>query len=126
MLKKTSAHRLLFTRDSLWSLLEAVRDELAGSGYEISLEELPAFEKVFPKLAHETAADPFEPVAMPARGVFVNDTLVILHSSGSTVSLPSFSIAPEFVGILTLLRRAFRSRSRGPSSSYRHLPGPTL
>jgi hypothetical protein len=85
MLRKTSAHRLLVTRRALAGLCDAVLAELAESGYELSLEEVPAFDAIFPKLAHETAADPFERIPLPARKAFADDVLMYIHSSGSTV-----------------------------------------
>jgi hypothetical protein len=86
MLRKVGAHRLLITRSNTGELADAVHAELTSSGYELSLEELPPLDEIFPLLGRETAADPFQSIQLPAREVYVNDTLIIIHSSGSTVS----------------------------------------
>jgi hypothetical protein len=90
MIRKTATHRLLISRDpELVGLVDAVQKDLDDSGYELRLEEIPAFETIFPKLAHETAADPFERIPLPAQEVFVNNVVIYIHSSGSTVCCSS-------------------------------------
>jgi hypothetical protein len=85
MLRKVSAHRLMVTAASLGTLLSEVKEELAASDYEISIEELPAFTDIYPHFGFETADMSFEPLAMPTVDAFVNGAPLILHSSGSTV-----------------------------------------
>jgi acyl-coenzyme A synthetase/AMP-(fatty) acid ligase len=84
MVKKVGAHRLMVTAASLGSLPNEVKEELAMAGYHLDIEELPAFPDIYPRLTHETAADPFEPIPLPARDTFINEVVIYIHSSGST------------------------------------------
>jgi hypothetical protein len=102
LLRKTSTHRLFVTRGSLSDLCNVVKTELAESGHELSLEEVPALDAIFPKLAHETATDPFERMPLPDRGAFAEDVLMYCHSSGSTVDwsflMRRFGVEAELQG----------------------------
>jgi hypothetical protein len=110
MLRKVSAHRLMVTAASLGALLSEVKEELAASGYELSIEELPAFTDIYPHFGFETADMSFKSLALPSADAFVNNVPLILHSSGSTV-LPIFIV---FSGTsLNAVLRAFRSRLPG-------------
>jgi hypothetical protein len=85
MMRKVSAHRLMVTAASLGTLLSEVKEELAASGYELSIEELPEFTDIYPHFGFETADMSFESLALPSADAFVNNAPLILHSSGSTV-----------------------------------------
>jgi hypothetical protein len=85
MMRKVSAHRLMVTAASLGTLLSEVKEELVASGYELSIEELPAFTDIYPHFGFETADMSFESLALPSADAFVNNAPLILHSSGSTV-----------------------------------------
>jgi hypothetical protein len=92
MLRKVSAHRLMVTATSLGTLLSEVQEELAASDYELSIEELPAFTKIYPHFGFETADMSFEPLTLPSADAFVNRSPLILHSSGSTARLSFFIV----------------------------------
>jgi hypothetical protein len=112
LLRKVGARRLLITRASTGALADAVHAELSLSEHTLLLEELPAFGEIFPRLAHETAADPFDPIPLPSREAFVDDCLAFMHSSGSTVCL-KYCHQTAQSGLSPLCFRAFPNQSRG-------------
>ncbi|KNZ74034.1 Linear gramicidin synthase subunit D [Termitomyces sp. J132] len=86
LLKKTSCHRLITTPATLRSLLDGVQTELAADvlDFELSIEEIPTLDQVYPKLGTETVRDPFECYPTPITRPLLSDIALILHSSGST------------------------------------------
>jgi hypothetical protein len=84
LLKKVGSHRLIATSSSLASLVNQVQEECISSGYHLVVEELPRFDEVYPLLARETAADPFEAMALPQANAYPEGVEMYLHSSGST------------------------------------------
>ena len=86
MLRKVSAHRLVVTSAQLQPLLLGIEEELARAAddFKLSFVELPGLPEVYPRLAHERAEDPFNPVPLPPREAFKDDIVLYLHSSGST------------------------------------------
>jgi hypothetical protein len=72
------------TASSLGSLLDDVKKELAASDYSIDIQEVPALPDIYLHFTQETIGDPFEPIALPARDAFVDETILCIHSSGST------------------------------------------
>ena len=84
LLKKASCHRVITTKETLESLLQSVTSALRESdpGYELSIEQVPSLQTLFPRLGQETEQDPFTPY--PEIEVSLNDTAVYLHSSGTT------------------------------------------
>lgn len=88
-MKKTGAHRILGTQSTLRELFGNIKAELLASSYDepsydITFEEIPRLEQLFPKLGNETEKDSF--VAYPAAASYpsLDDLVIILHSSGST------------------------------------------
>ncbi|KAJ4474501.1 acetyl-CoA synthetase-like protein [Lentinula aciculospora] len=90
LLKLAGAHRLLITGTTLRDLLQETKELLAssselGHAYEVTFEEAPSLEQLYPKLGTEKAEDAFK-LEYP----WVSDypkseqTAVYLHSSGST------------------------------------------
>ncbi|KAH9476002.1 putative NRPS-like protein biosynthetic cluster [Psilocybe cubensis] len=86
MLKETDCHRLLSTQQTLKPLLAGIRSELASTspGFELSIEEMPAFYDIYPKLGCESQDDPFEEYPMPLVRPPLDNVMLYLHSSGST------------------------------------------
>ncbi|PPQ80241.1 hypothetical protein CVT25_003501 [Psilocybe cyanescens] len=86
MLKETDCHRLLATQQTLKSLLANIKSELAekSPGFELTVEEMPAFYDVYPKLGQETKDDPFEEYPRPLVRPPLDNVMLYLHSSGST------------------------------------------
>ncbi|KAJ3776028.1 putative aminoadipate reductase [Lentinula raphanica] len=87
LLQKTGAHRVLTTKNTLQELLQNVEAELTsqssgGSSYDVTFEEIPSLNNLYPKLARELPSDPFE--EYPSMNPGPDDTAIILHSSGST------------------------------------------
>ncbi|EPQ57831.1 acetyl-CoA synthetase-like protein [Gloeophyllum trabeum ATCC 11539] len=84
LLSKIGCHRAVTTKTFLKPLLESCEAEFAGKGYELAIDEIPAFTDVYPLLGKETANDPFEPFALEDWHPAVDDVTLYLHSSGST------------------------------------------
>ena len=88
LLKKTGSHRLLCTQSTLTELIRNVKAELTASNdepaYDVTIEEIPGLNVLYPKLATETANDPFEPYSK-ASYAKPDDDALILHSSGQLV-----------------------------------------
>jgi hypothetical protein len=82
---------MLITRGSTGELADIVKAELSEENHPLSLEEFPTLHDIYPRLGRETAADPFEPIAMPPRETFLDEVMVYIHSSGSTVRSLSLS-----------------------------------
>ena len=74
---------MVATRQTLHALIAAVKGEL-GPGYALEVDEVPALDAVFPRLAREEEADAFEPYPEPSVEPKPDDMLLYLHSSGST------------------------------------------
>jgi hypothetical protein len=89
MLRATKCHRMLATRATLGPLLDAIilelkQSELNGDrSFELSIEEPPEFNSVYPNLGRETVADAFTPYANSSR-TDMTSVAMYLHSSGST------------------------------------------
>lgn len=100
LLKDTSCHRLLATKTTLKLLIDEIQDKLAGHDPSliVSIEEVPPFHEIYPKLGREQEQDPFEPYPSGPRPP-LDDVCIYLHSSGST-GLPK-SIPQKFRSILS-------------------------
>lgn len=85
LLKDTSCHTLLTTYQTLGTLVEQMKLELAATDptYSLKIIEVPPLFDIFPKLGHETLEDPFEEYPTGTRPP-LDDVLLYLHSSGST------------------------------------------
>ena len=85
-MQKTSCHRLITTQVTLRSLTDAIQAELAANHpeFELTVDEMPSLDEVYPKLGQEKAGDPFEPYPQEATWGPVTDIVMYLHSSGSS------------------------------------------
>ena len=83
---KTSAHRLIATRETLSDLMKAVKVEIFAKDptYELSIEELPALDDIFPRLGHEVEKDLFIPYPAIQIRPDLSEVCLYIHSSGST------------------------------------------
>ena len=81
---KTSSHRLIATRETLRDLLNGVKAEIFEPTYELSIEELPALDAIFPRLGHEVEENPFIPYPPIQIRPDLSEVCLYLHSSGST------------------------------------------
>ncbi|KAF4610095.1 hypothetical protein D9613_010628 [Agrocybe pediades] len=86
MLKETNCHRLLTTQETLKSLISEIKSELArdSPGFELHVEEMPPIMEIYPKMGRETKDDPFEEYPKVAVRPPLDNTMLYLHSSGST------------------------------------------
>ena len=82
----SSAHRLVATCETLRDLIKDVKATIFAMDptYELSIEELPAFDIIFPRLGVETKEDPFIPYPLIESRPAISDVCMYLHSSGST------------------------------------------
>ena len=83
---KSCSHRLVATCDTLRDLIEDVKMEIFAKDptYELSIEELPALDVIFPRLGVESKRDPFIPYPALEIRPAITDVCMFLHSSGST------------------------------------------
>ena len=83
---KTSSHRLIATRETLSDLMKGVKAEIFAKDptYELSIEELPALDAIFPRLGHEVEEDLFIPYPAVQIRPDLSEVCLYLHSSGST------------------------------------------
>ncbi|KAJ4474509.1 acetyl-CoA synthetase-like protein [Lentinula aciculospora] len=89
LLQKSGAHRLLTTHSTLKDLIYGIKVELGyflrtGTNINISFEEVPSLDELYPNLGAETAADPFQPYPVSPIPLLPQETAMYLHSSGST------------------------------------------
>ncbi|KAI4521215.1 acetyl-CoA synthetase-like protein [Schizophyllum commune Loenen D] len=83
LLRASNCHRVVATRQTLRALIAAVKGEL-GLEYALKVDEVPALDVVYPRLAREQVADDFKPYPKPSVESKLDDMLLYLHSSGST------------------------------------------
>lgn len=83
---ESSSHRLIATRETLTDLMKAVKAEIFAKDptYELSIEELPALDAIFPRLGREVAEDEFIPYPAIHIRPALSEVCLYLHSSGST------------------------------------------
>ena len=86
LLMNSSSHRLIATRETLSDLLKDVKAEIFTKDptYELSIEELPALDVIFPRLGVEREEDSLTPYPVVAIRPALSDICLYLHSSGST------------------------------------------
>ena len=82
----SSSHRLVATCETLRDLITDVKLEIFAKDptYELSIEELPALDVIFPRLGVEREEDPFIPYPTLETRPDISDVCMFLHSSGST------------------------------------------
>ena len=83
---KTSCHHLVATCETLGDLIRDVKADIFSKDptYELSVEELPSLDTIFPRLGVESEDDAF--IYYPAVQIrpALSDICMYLHSSGST------------------------------------------
>ncbi|PPR05125.1 hypothetical protein CVT24_010381 [Panaeolus cyanescens] len=86
LLKKSNCHRMITTQTTLSGLLTDITEELKNNDPEFALtiEEVPRFDDIFPKIGCENEDDPFTPYPGPATRPDLDELALYLHSSGST------------------------------------------
>ena len=86
LLMNSSSHRLIATRETLGDLMKDVKAEIFAKDptYELSIEEMPALDVIFPRLGVEREEDEFIPYPAIAIRPALSDICMYLHSSGST------------------------------------------
>jgi non-ribosomal peptide synthetase component E (peptide arylation enzyme) len=82
----SSSHHLVATCETLRDLIKDVKVAIFAKDptYELSIEELPALDVIFPRLGVETEEDPFIPYPTLETRPAISDVCMFLHSSGST------------------------------------------
>ena len=82
----SSSHHLVATCETLRDLIKDVKVEIFAKDptYELSIEELPALDVIFPRLGVESEEDPFIPYPTLETRPAISDVCMFLHSSGST------------------------------------------
>ena len=82
----SSSHHLVATCETLRDLIKDVKVEMFSKDptYELSIEELPALDVIFPRLGVESEEDPFIPYPTLETRPDISDICMFLHSSGST------------------------------------------
>ncbi|KAF5389352.1 hypothetical protein D9757_004361 [Collybiopsis confluens] len=108
LLKVSGAHRLLTTESTLGDLVLGIKEQLATEdpAFELSIEEAPTLNQLYPKLGHEKGTHPFEPY-YPWKPNYPSpkEIAVYLHSSGSTgfpkaIPLSHFMLDNSFANVL--------------------------
>jgi acyl-coenzyme A synthetase/AMP-(fatty) acid ligase len=84
MMKETGCHKILTTQHTLKSLLTEIKAELAKDAYDVEVVEMPPLYDIYPKLGHETPEDAFEEYPPISVRPDIDNTMLYLHSSGST------------------------------------------
>ncbi|KAJ3786717.1 acetyl-CoA synthetase-like protein [Lentinula aff. detonsa] len=88
LLKLSGAHRLLITGTTLRDLLRGIKETLSSDSelpYEVTFEEAPSLEQLYPKLGAEKAEDAFgQEYPWISEHSKPQQTAIYLHSSGST------------------------------------------
>lgn len=86
LLKLTSCHRIISTKSTLGPLLEGITGELSTDdpSFELSIQEIPSLNDLYPKLGAETLSDAFTLYPPVSSRPSVTDVAIYLHSSGST------------------------------------------
>ncbi|KAJ3758360.1 acetyl-CoA synthetase-like protein [Lentinula raphanica] len=86
LLVKSGAHRILTTHYALKHLINEIKAEISATNtdFDVSFEEVPSLQELYPNLGKETAADSFNPYPVSPCALSPHDTAMYLHSSGST------------------------------------------
>lgn len=88
MLKETSCHKLITTQETLKALISEIKLGLEGGAetdsYTLEILEMPLLSTIFPRMGVEAIDDPFEEYPKAPTRPSLSQTLMYLHSSGST------------------------------------------
>ncbi|KAF5393844.1 hypothetical protein D9757_000419 [Collybiopsis confluens] len=125
LIRKTSAHRVITTRDTLRGVIDGLQAELdvVDPSYAISIEEAPSLQEIYPQLGKETAQDPFTPLDQPfSPKDSDNLNAIYLHSSGSTGLPKHILLTHKIIKNITSLSQSVRicsfRRSTNPWSNH--------
>ncbi|KAL1690001.1 hypothetical protein GGG16DRAFT_103377 [Schizophyllum commune] len=80
LMRASNCHRLVATQQTLQTLISGVEKEL-GARHALKVDEMPALNLIYPRLAEEKATDAFEPYP---EALTSPKPELYLHSSGST------------------------------------------
>ncbi|KAL1679196.1 hypothetical protein EV122DRAFT_277408 [Schizophyllum commune] len=83
LMRASNCHRLVATQQTLQTLISGVEKEL-GARHALKIDEMPALNLIYPRLAEEKATDAFEPYPEALTPPKPEDMELYLHSSGST------------------------------------------
>ena len=83
MLEKTNCHRMVVS-PFVAPLTAAIQKLLVSKNYGIQVDQLPTIKSVFPKLYSDVTDSEVPEYPARAEPTGPNDTVLILHSSGST------------------------------------------
>jgi acyl-coenzyme A synthetase/AMP-(fatty) acid ligase len=97
MLKETACHKILTTQETLKPLISGIKQTLDAEKdpYHLDIIEMPPLFTIFPQMGRETSEDSFEEYPKVSSRPGLDQTLLYLHSSGST-GLPK-SIKQSFL-----------------------------
>ncbi|KAJ6534661.1 putative aminoadipate reductase [Mycena vulgaris] len=86
LLLTTSCHRILATKSTVHDLLSDVAVELAKNhpGFDLTVEEMPSVQAIYPRLGKERSEDPFRHYLPIDPYSPLERVCIIFHSSGST------------------------------------------
>ncbi|OAX35333.1 amp-CoA ligase [Rhizopogon vinicolor AM-OR11-026] len=87
MMEKTNCHRLITTHHSLCSLVDGIKAGFVSKGAETvqpQIDEIPALKDLYPALIGGSQNEAFVPYPGSTVRSSENDTLLYMHSSGST------------------------------------------
>jgi acyl-coenzyme A synthetase/AMP-(fatty) acid ligase len=88
MLKETSCHKMLTTQETLKSLVSEIKLGLEGDtgtgSYHLEIIEMPPLSNVFPRMGVENIDDNFDEYPKAPTRPSLDQTMLYLHSSGST------------------------------------------
>ncbi|KAJ7045274.1 putative aminoadipate reductase [Mycena alexandri] len=90
LLSTTGSHRLLTTKGSLVTLVDALSADLSAKNppYELSVEEIPLLGQLYPHLGHETTEDAFVPYPSPTVKPALDDVAIRLMAALGSTGFP--------------------------------------
>ncbi|KAJ7647851.1 hypothetical protein FB45DRAFT_732988, partial [Roridomyces roridus] len=122
LLRGSSCHDIVATCVTLAPLLDRLRTHIADvdPAYGLNIQEMPAFQKIYPHLGIETSAHAFKPYPQPQNPPDVDDICMYIHSSGSTgfpKAIPQrFCILPHWFTVATGIKE-LRENVQSPISN---------
>jgi acyl-coenzyme A synthetase/AMP-(fatty) acid ligase len=82
------------------TLVESVRDEMAARSYDVVVEDLPAFDDVYPNLFGGCDVEEVHQQPLPNAYVYPGGVEIWLHSSGSTGQPKPLPLTHDFLAKL--------------------------
>lgn len=84
MVKETGCHKVLSTQETLKPLISGITQLAEQDSYHLEVMEMPPLFAIFPCMGHESAEDTFEEYPTISSRPNIGETMLYLHSSGST------------------------------------------